>query len=80
MTPNSQKIPSNQTHSVAALTAALYLASADENEMVWYLSHDQKMGPSENMNTKLDVYFLIIGSLAQSESENLASWSEELAV
>ena len=32
--PNSRRIPYNQTHCVDALTAALYLDSADESEMV----------------------------------------------
>ena len=80
VTPNFQRIPCNQTHYVAALAAALYSAFADESEMVCYFLLDQKMGPSKNMKKKTDVDFLSIGSPTQSESENPASWSEELAV
>ena len=80
VTPNSRRIPRNQTHQVAALTAALYLASANESEMVCYFLLEQQIGPLENMKTKPDVDFLSIGSPTQSESENPASWSEELVV
>ena len=73
MTPNSQKIPCNQTHCVATLTAALYSAFADESEMVCYFLLDQQMIPSKNMKKKHEVDFLLVGSPAQSESENLAS-------
>ena len=73
VTPNSQRIPYNQTHCVAALNAALYLTSTDESEMVCCFLLDQKIGPSLNMNTKTNVDFLSIGSLAQSESENPTS-------
>ena len=73
VTPNSQRIPSNQTHCVVALTATMYLTSADESEMVCCFLLEQKIGPSENMKKKLDVDFLSIGSPTQSESENPAS-------
>ena len=73
VTPNSRRIPYNQTHCVAALTTALYLAFADESEIVCCFLLYQKMGPSANMKTKPDVEFLSIGSPAQSESENPAS-------
>ena len=80
MTPNSRIIPCNQTQCVATLTAALYSAFADESEIVFYFLLYQQMGPSENMKTKNTVDFLSVGSLAESEFENLTSWSEELAM
>ena len=80
VTPNSRRIPCNQTHYVAALSVTLYSASADESEMVCCFLLDQKMGPSESMKKKPEFDFLSVGSLAQSESENPASWSEELDV
>ena len=73
VTPNSRKIPCNQTHCVAALIVAVYLASIHESEMVLFLLLDQKMGPLENIKTKPEVEFLLVGSPAQSESENPAS-------
>ena len=80
VTPNSWRIPCNKTHKVAALTASLYLAFDDESEMMFCFLLDQKIGASANMKTKPDVDFLSIGLPAQYESENPASWSEELAV
>ena len=73
VTLNSQKIPCNQTHYVAALTISMYLTSANESEMVCCFLLDQEMEPSANMKTKPEFYFLSAGSLAQSESENIAS-------
>ena len=73
VTPNSSRIPCNQTHCVTALSATLYLASADESEMVLFLLLDQKMVPSETIFKKPKVYFLSVGSPAQSESENPTS-------
>ena len=73
MTPNSQRIPSNQTHCVVALTAAPYLVSADESEMVFCFLLEKKMGPSSILKAKPEVYFLSMGSPAQSESENPTS-------
>ena len=80
VTPNSRRIPCNQTHYVVASTASLYSASADESEMVCCFLIDQKMGPSSRINKKPEFDFLLVGSPAQSESENPTSWSEELAV
>ena len=78
MTPNSRRIPYNQTHRVAALTTALYSESAEEREMVCCLLLYQKMGPSASMKTKPEFNFLSLRSV-QSESENPTSSSEELA-
>ena len=68
VTPNSRRIPYNQTHCVAALTTALYSASADESEMACCFLLDHKMGPPENINTKPEVDFLSVGSPSQSKS------------
>ena len=57
VTPNSRRIPYNQTHYVAALTVSLYSTSADESEMVCCFLLDQKMGPLESTKTKLEVDF-----------------------
>ena len=67
VTPNSQRIPYNQTHYVATLTVSLYLTSADENEMVFCFLIDQQMGPSSSINTKTKFYFLLVGSPSQSK-------------
>ena len=80
VTPNSRRIPCNQTHCVAALAASLYSTFADESDMVCCLLLEHQMVPSSNMNTKPDVEFLSIGSPNQSESENPTSLSEELVV
>ena len=66
-TPNSRRIPCNQTHCVAALTAAMYSASADEIQMVCCFLLEQKMGPLASIKKKPEVDFLSVGSPAQSE-------------
>ena len=38
VTPNSQRIPCNQTHYVEALIVALYVEYADESEMFFFLT------------------------------------------
>ena len=62
VTPNSRRIPYNQTHYVAALTATLYSDSADESEIVCCFLLEHKMGPSSSINTKPEVDFLSVGS------------------
>ena len=66
-TPNSWRIPCNQTHGVAAFTAPLYSAYVEEREIVCCLLLEQKIGPSASMKTKTEVDFLSMGSPAQSE-------------
>ena len=66
VTPSSQRIPFNQTHYVAALTVTLYSACSNKSDMVRCFLIDQKMGPLENMKTKLEVAFLSVASPAQS--------------
>ena len=68
MTPNSQRIPYNQTHYVAGLIATMYLASAEEREMVCCFLLDQQIVPSKSMKRKPKVDFILVGSPAQSES------------
>ena len=58
VTPNSRRIPCNQTQCVDALTAALYSTSADESEMVCCFLLDHKMGPLATIQTKPEVDFL----------------------
>ena len=80
VTPNSWRIPYNQTHCVAALIVALYSASANESEMVCFFLLYQQMEPSKNIQTKPEADFLSMGSPSQSELENRGSWREELVV
>ena len=67
VTPNSRRIPCNQTHYVATLSAALYSGSFQEREMVCCFLLDQQIGPSEIIKTKYEVDFLLVGSPAQFE-------------
>ena len=73
VTPNSWRIPCNQKHYVATLSASLYSASADEIDMAFCLLLEHKMGPSTNINTKPEFEFLSVGSPSQSELENPTS-------
>ena len=73
VTPNSRRIPCNQTHCVAALTVALYSAFVDESEMVCCFLLEQQMGLSASIKKKPEVDFLSVESLDQSESESPAS-------
>ena len=79
VTPNSRRIPCNQTHCVATLTDALYSASAEERKMAYCFLLDQKIGPSASMKPKPQVEFMSLGSPTQSELGNPTSSSEELA-
>ena len=67
VTPNSWRIPCNQTHYVAALTATLYSAYVDESEMVWCFLTDQKIGPSANIKKKPEVDFYVFSSISLTQ-------------
>ena len=50
-TSSSRRIPCNHTHCVAVFTAPLYVASAEDREMVCFLFLEKNMGPCTIINT-----------------------------